>query len=188
MVVLENSRCVLRQNIREVDFTVLHEWLKDFETMHYVTPMMELYFVRNAFEMKKFFEDFLALEKGNQYFYVFTKTRKIAGYVVYGPHTLGLLIGKPYWRKGYGYNAMLLFLEHYFTVLGKKKSVISTCIKNKNAYRLYRKLGYRLVRQVKGGHPYFAKERGRIVLKHATRLFLEVDRKRFFWVNRRALE
>lgn len=184
MVRSENSKCVISEDIANVDFKNLYNWLKDFESVRYMTPLDEFYFIRNVKELKAFFRRFLAESAKNRYFYICTKNGKFVGYIVIGVFGLGLFIGKPHWYKGYGFNGMLMFLNYYLNKLGKRKHIISTCIKNENAIKLYKKLGYKTIKSVPRDHPYFVKKNKKIIKKSTARLFLKISQADFNLKNK----
>ena len=55
---------------------------------------------------------------------------------------LGITIGSDYVSQGYGTEAMRLFLDHYFEVMGFATMVLDVAATNLRAVRCYRSLGF----------------------------------------------
>lgn len=62
-----------------------------------------------------------------------------------GQARLGISMGAPYVGKGMGTEALNLFLDHYFGVLGFSIMVLDVAAPNQRAVRCYRRLGFRVV-------------------------------------------
>jgi len=181
MATLSNRKCILNQNINEVDFSRLLKWFHDFESMKYFSLFDEFFAMRFPRELKSFYKNFLKQHPLNQYVYIFTKKKKFVGYIVLIGKTkeIGLFIGKPYWRKGYAYNSMILFLDYFFNTLNFRKSKLSTCVKNISAIKLYKKIGYKETKKERNAHPYLTKKNLKIVVKNTTRIYFELSKKQF---------
>ncbi len=62
---------------------------------------------------------------------------------------LGITLGADFVNQGYGSEALALFLEHFFAVMGFSKMVLDVAAYNQRAIRVYRKLGFNTTGQRK---------------------------------------
>lgn len=58
---------------------------------------------------------------------------------------LGITLGADYVSKGYGSEALRLFIDYYFEAMGFSRLVLDVCATNLRAVRTYRALGFRQV-------------------------------------------
>ncbi len=62
-----------------------------------------------------------------------------------GRSRLGITFGAPFVSRGYGTEAMVLFLDHYFGPLGFTTMVLDVAAPNERAVRSYQSLGFRYI-------------------------------------------
>lgn len=60
---------------------------------------------------------------------------------------LGITLGADYVSRGYGTEALRIFLDHYFETMGFGQMVLDVAATNQRAVRAYRSLGFRQVGQ-----------------------------------------
>ena len=181
MVLLSCDKCDLNQDLDKADFELLLRWINDFNTIRYFSLFDAFRFMTTPEELRSFFRRFLQAHQSNEYFFIYTKRKEFAGYIVLSGSSkgIGILVGRPYWRRSYGLHSMLLVLEYVFNVLRRRKSSLSTCVKNVRAIALFKKLGYKAVRHVPRDHVYYVRRKSEILRRRTTRVHLELDRKDF---------
>jgi diamine N-acetyltransferase len=97
--------------------------------------------------------------------------------------TLGIYLGSEFTDKGYGTEAIMILLPHYFKTIGFKQLRLEVASHNKRAIECYRKCGFELVKTVfhrhdprnkldifgdvrfKSVRKYFKKENGKVLVK-----------------------
>ena len=86
---------------------------------------------------------------------------------------LGITLGADHVGKGYGTEAMRLFLEHYFEEMGFERMDLDVSATNLRAVRSYRALGFREVgsHYRSANHPSFRILRNKPRYKHLQRFF-----------------
>lgn len=176
---LQSKRIILTSNINQADFKALKRWFNDVEAIQYFPSGWELGRL-SASKLKDFFKTFETKNKHHHYFYILNKKGNFLGYIMYKdtPLTIGLFIGKPHWNKGYGFDAMKLFLTYFFK--SHRLSRLSTCRKNSSALHLYKKLGYQIVEEVPNAHNYYVRHGTKVITKKTIKLRLDLRRKDFY--------
>lgn len=122
------------------------EWVNDIEAM-FGTRVLAM-----NINYKKEEEILNKLSKSEYHFTIFeTYSKNLIGSIslnefsnVHKTGELGIIIGdKSAWGKGYGYEAMNLFLDYVFNVVNMHKISLSVCEFNVPAYNLYKKVGFK---------------------------------------------
>lgn len=82
---------------------------------------------------------------------ILDESRRVVGLLtlreIQGRHSarLGITLGADYVNRGYGSEALHLFLDYFFDELGFEKMVLDVAAHNRRAVRLYRKLGFKTI-------------------------------------------
>jgi RimJ/RimL family protein N-acetyltransferase len=86
---------------------------------------------------------------------------------------LGITLGADFVSKGYGSEALSLFLDHYFGSMGFARMVLDVAATNLRAVRAYKTLGFRQVGQHyrSANHPSYRILRQDPIYRHLWRFF-----------------
>lgn len=86
---------------------------------------------------------------------------------------LGITLGADYVSQGYGSEALYLFIDYYFDVMGFARLALDVCATNLRAVRAYRTLGFRQVSEhyCPASHSSYATVRKEHRYRHLRRFF-----------------
>lgn len=167
----------MKENLSEKNYPLLLTWLTDIETIGY------LYFAKRMVEFKTIedIENFLAEEKDEIFWEIYTKDNKFIGYTslcsFQGKEQCEFsvfVLDKNHQGKGVGMEATKLILNYAFNELKIKTVTLETSEFHQNAIKLYEKAGFKKVRIIPNDRTVF--HDGKWVLSGS--LIMEMTNKR----------
>lgn len=155
---LQGNQIYLKENLSEENYPLLLKWLTDLEIIGYVYSAKRMVKFKTIEDAK----DFLAEEKDEIFWEIYTKDGKFIGYTslcsFQGKEQCEFnifILDKNYWGKGVGLEATKMMLDYAFNELGMKKVVLETSEFHQGAIRLYEKAGFKKVEIVPNDRTVF---------------------------------
>lgn len=148
---------------------------------YHETPLLGDYNFPNMSdkEIEKWFR-YKTFRWGNKYYGVINEENKLIGYMgiksikrIKRESTLGIVFDPNYINRGYGTEALVLFLKYYFEDMKMRRMYLEVAEFNKRAYRVYEKLGFKNVgyyldvfydSSLDFDNPYFIQEKSSFVI------------------------
>lgn len=145
---LQGKQIYLKENLSEENYPLLLKWLTDLEIIGY------LYSAKRMVEFKavKDVKNFLAEEKDEMFWEIYTQDNKFIGYTslcsFQGKEQCEFsvfILDKNYWGKGIGLESTKMMLDYVFNKLRMKKVVLETSEFHEGAIKMYEKAGFEKV-------------------------------------------
>lgn len=155
---LQGNQIYLKENLSEENYPQLLKWLTDLEIIGYLYSAKRMVDFKTVGDVK----NFLAEEKDEIFWEIYTKDGKFIGYTSLcsfkGKEQCEFnifILDKNYWGKGIGLEATKLILDYAFNKLGMKKAVLETSEFHQGAIRLYEQSGFKKVEIVPNDRTIF---------------------------------
>lgn len=148
---IKGKKIYLEEGFSNKQYSALLKWFNDIEIMKYI------FFGKDVLTFKsiKRVKSFCQKVKDAKYFGIYSnKSKKLIGYAVIHDFKnkqcqLGIIIGdKTCWGEGIGYETTKLMAKYSFDKLGLEKICLKVSEYNKKAIRLYKKLGFDLIKKI----------------------------------------
>lgn len=139
-MILEGNQVILKRNLLKENYPHLLEWFTDLEIIGYLYSAKRMV----DFKTTKDVKNFLAEEKDEIFWGIYTNDDKFIGYAslcsFQGKEQCEFnifILDKNYWSKGIGLEVAKLILNYAFNGLGMRKVVLETSEFHQSAIRLY---------------------------------------------------
>jgi|SRR3989338_2181228 len=149
-MILKGTKIYLKKGLSDKGYFSLLNWFHDLEVIRYLNFAKEALKFNTIRDVKSF----LKKPKNNIIFGIYANNGKLIGYSdIFNASNkscwFGIIVGdKDYWGKGIGTETTRLIIDYAFNKLGMKKIVLTTTEHNKNAVKLYKKIGFKIVKKV----------------------------------------
>lgn len=157
-IVLQGNQVSLKKNFLKENYPQLLAWLTDLEIIGYLYSAKRMVDFRTTKDIK----NFLAEEKDEIFWIIYTNDDKFIGYTslcsFQGKDQCEFnifILDKNYWGKGMGLEVARLILNYAFNRLEMKKVVLETSEFHQSAIKLYEKIGFRKVEVVPSDRTIF---------------------------------
>lgn len=160
------------------DIGTYYEHMNDRETLF----LLGSQFTRNTYETQEaYFEWVLKGKTEHSLVIIENESGDCIGNVsmkwtpeIQGTHELGMLIfRKDLWNKGYGSEALKMFLSYAFVDLGIRKLFLEVIQENKAAYNLYQKMGFQEIWTRRADTWFMGAYRDKIIMELFSQDFFE---------------
>jgi len=157
-MIIQGKQIYLKENLSEENYPLLLMWLTDLEIIGYV------YFAKRMAEFKTVedVKNFLAEEKDEIFWEIYTKDNKFIGYTSLCDFNRKeqcefsvFILDKNYWSKGMGLEATRLILKYAFSDLGMKTVILETSEFHQGAIKMYEKAGFKKVKIIPNDRTVF---------------------------------
>lgn len=159
---LQGKQIYLKKNLAEENYPWILKRLTDLEIAGY------LYWAKRivGFKTIKDVKDFLAEDKDENFWEIYSKDNKFIGYTSLCDFREKeqcefsiFILDKNYWGKGIGLEVTKIILDYAFDKLGMKKIVLETSEFHQGAIKLYEKAGFKKVKIIPNDRTVFHNDR-----------------------------
>jgi RimJ/RimL family protein N-acetyltransferase len=154
----QSNKINFKENLSEENYPLLLKWLTDLEIIGYLYSAKRMVDFKTVEDVK----NFLAEEKDELFWEIYTKDDKFIGYAslcsFQGKEQCEFnifILDKNYWGKGIGLEVTKLMLDYAFNELKMKKVVLETSEFHQGAIRLYEQSGFKKVEIVSNDRTVF---------------------------------
>ncbi len=150
-MILQGKQIYLKENLSEENYPLLLKWFTDVEIIGYLYSAKRMVDFKTTEDIK----NFLAEEKDEVFWEIYTKDNKFIGYTslcgFQGKEQCEFsvfVLDKNYQGKGIGMEATKLILNYAFNELKIKTVILETSEFHQGAIKLYEKAGFKKVKVI----------------------------------------
>jgi RimJ/RimL family protein N-acetyltransferase len=150
-MIIKGKKVYIKKGFSNKEFSEMLKWFKDIEVVRYFSVAKRVLSFKNIEELKSFSRE----RKTTILFGMYTnRSNKLIGYTILTDFKdkrceFGITIGnKKYWGKGIGLEATKLMVEYAFHKLKLEKVYLTTSEFNKNAIKVYKKVGFKIIKKI----------------------------------------
>ncbi len=173
---LRGNQIYLKENLSEENYSQLLEWFTRLEIIGYLYSAKRMV----DFKTTKDVKNFLAEEKDEIFWEIYTNDDKFIGYTSLCSFQEKeqcefniFILDENYWGKGIGLEVTKIMLDYAFNELGMKKVVLETSEFHQGAISLYRQAGFKKAKIVPNDRTIF--HNGEWVLSGSVIMAIERD-------------
>ncbi len=143
-----DQKIYLKKDLKDDKYPLLLNWFKDIEAISYLYAAKRIVEFKTVDEVRKF----LTEDADEVFWEIYDKdTNKFIGYTSFcsfkGKEQCEFnifILDKNYWGKGIGKETTQIMMDYAFCELQIKRIVLETSELNKNALKLYEKMGFKI--------------------------------------------